>query len=174
MKKDITTGSSTQRDRWPSTSRSFLSPWFDHFTDQTRWMDDFFGRDMANFSNDARSMMPAIDVDETGNEFIVRADLPGVKQEDVSIDCTGNQLSISAERKYETPEGGKSGRRERFYGSYQRSFTLPTGVDADNIAASFEGGVLTLNIPKTEQIKARRIQIGESKKASLSGRAEKH
>lgn len=166
MRKDISRSTSSGREeQLPISRRSslFSSPWSEDYLDPVRMFDRFFNRDLSAFTENNRSMAPAIDVDETNDAYIVCADLPGVKKEDVSIECSGNQLTISAERKYETPEGGKNGRRERFYGSYQRSFTLPSGVDADKIAATFEGGELKLQIPKGEQARSRKIEIGEKK-----------
>jgi HSP20 family protein len=161
MRKDLTT-KSNRDDRSPAPRRSsFLSPWFDDYLEPTRW-----------FGGEDRFLAPAIDIDETDDEYIVSTDLPGVKKEDISVECVGNQLTLSAERKYESSEGKKSDRRERFYGSYQRSFTLPTGVDTDKVEASFEDGVLCVRIPKGEQAKSRRIQIGESK--NRSSEEQKH
>jgi HSP20 family protein len=162
MKKDVATRTN-RADRMPVTRRpSFASPWFDDF-EPAKWFDDFFSRDLSPFYGDNRFLAPAIDIDETNEEYLVSADLPGVKKEDISIECAGNQLSISAERKYESVDGKKSDRRERYYGSYQRSFTLPAGADMDKVEASYDGGVLNIRIPKGEQAKGRRIEIGEAK-----------
>jgi HSP20 family protein len=165
MRKDLSRSQPGQVDRMPASRRSsFLSPWSDDFWEPTRWFDDFFGRDMSNFPMDSRFLSPAIDIEESNDEYVVSADLPGIKKEDISIECHENQLTISAERKYESNEGKKHDRRERFYGTYQRSFTLPSGIDPDKIEASYEGGVLNIRIPKGEQQKARRIEIGDTKK----------
>ena len=79
-----------------------------------------------------------------------------------------------AERKYETHENKKGNRHERFHGTYQRSFSLPQGVDAAKIAASYEGGVLEVHIPKGETVKSKRIQISESKKESSNKKVSTH
>lgn len=173
MRKDLST-LNNRREGLPVTRRpsGFLSPWFEDFFEPTRWFDDFFGRELSPMYGERSFLSPAIDIDETDSEYIVTADLPGVKKENVSIECSGNQLSISAERKYESTEGRRSDRRERYYGSYQRSFTLPTGADADRIEASFEGGVLTVTIPKGEQAKARKIEIGAPKTAGSEAKAK--
>lgn len=169
MKKDITRSESGRADRMPILRRpSFFAPWFEDYMEPTRWFDDFFGRDLSRMASDDKFLSPAIYIDETASEYLVRVDLPGIKKEDINIECTGNQLTISAERKYENEDGRKQGRRERFYGTYQRSFTLPTGVDADKIKASFDNGELTVHVPKGEQAKAKRIQIGAAPKATSS------
>lgn len=165
MKKDVATRSNNA-EQMPVSRRpsGFFSPWFEDFFEPLgmRRFDDFFTRDIAPYYNN-RFLSPAIDIDETANEYLVSVDLPGIKKEDISIECAGNQLTISAERKSESVEGRKNERRERFYGSYQRSFTLPTGADPDKVEASLEGGVLIVKIAKGEQAKARRIEIGEPK-----------
>lgn len=172
MRKDLAR-SSGQSDRLPiSRGSGFFSPWFDDYISTPRLFEDFFDPQFPALTNEMRSFAPAIDVDETDNEYLVYADLPGVKKEDVNIECKANQVTISAERKYETPEGKKSNRRERFYGSYLRSFTLPVGVDEDKIEASFDGGVLTLKVPKGEQIKAKRITINDAKSKTVDVKAK--
>lgn len=160
MKKEI----SNSQDSWvPSTRKnSLFSPWFeDDFMEPHRWMNDFFNRDFPALAKRERFFSPAIDVDETETEYLLSADMPGIKKEDINIECVSNQLTISAERKYESSEGKKSDYQERFYGTYQRSFSLPTGVDAERIAASFENGVLTVYVPKAEQVKTKRIEIAD-------------
>lgn len=160
MRKDI---SNTNQDQsnYPQSRRSnFLSPWGNDFWEPGSW-DNFFSPELSSF--DSKFLSPAIDVEESDNEYLVSADLPGLKKEDISIDCSGNQLTISAERKYEKQEGKKQGRRERFYGTYQRSFTLPVGVDTNKIDAAYDGGVLTVHIPKGENIKSKHIPIGSGR-----------
>lgn len=170
MRKDLERADRSQRS--PVSRRSqFSTPWFDDLFEPTRWFDDMFRRDLAPAA-EGKFLSPAIDIDETDSEYIVIADLPGVKKEDISVECSGSQLTISAERKYESTEGRKSDRRERYYGSYQRSFTLPSECDPDKIEASFEGGVLNVHIPKGEQAKARRIQIGEGRSQAQSREQE--
>jgi len=173
MRRDLTQAQGGRADRLPVNRRSgFFSPLFEDYFEPARWFDDFFNREMAGMRDQARSLAPAIDIDETADEYLVTADLPGIKKEDINIECVGNQLTISAERKYESTEGRKQERSERFYGTFQRSFTLPSGVDAENIQASYEGGVLTVHVPKVEQAKPRKIEIGEGKSSQAA--QEKH
>jgi len=90
---------------------------------------------------------------------VLRADLPGMREDDVSIELENNVLSISGERKHESAEGKGFYRLERASGAFSRSLTLPEGVDAEAIAASFQDGVLELRIPKPEQRKPHRVRI---------------
>lgn len=178
MKKELARTPTGRADRLPISRRSSLfTPWFEDYFEPTRWFDEFLGRDFLPLTAGEGFLAPAIDIEETSDEYLVSTDLPGVKKEDINIECSGNQLMISAERKYETVEGRKQDRRERFYGSYCRSFTLPAGSDPEKIEAAFENGVLTVHVHKGEQAKAKRIQIGEKKKVTedrTQERTEKH
>jgi HSP20 family protein len=110
--------------------------------------------------NGARRWTPAMDLVETEDHFVLRADLPGLGEDDVKIEVAENVLTVSGERRYEH-EARKEGfyRLERGTGAFSRSLTLPDGVDADAIAASFDRGVLEVRIPKPEQRKPRRVEI---------------
>jgi HSP20 family protein len=105
--------------------------------------------------------LPAMDLVETDDEFVLRADLPGLSQEDVNVELEDNVLTISGERK-SAHEARKEGfyRIERAYGRFSRSLTLPEGVDGENISADFDRGVLEVRIPKPEERKPRRVSIG--------------
>jgi HSP20 family protein len=109
----------------------------------------------------ARRWVPAMDLVETDEHFVLRADLPGLDEGDVNIEVNDNVLTISGERKYEH-EAKKDGyyRLERGSGQFNRSLTLPDGVDLDAIEASFEKGVLEVRVPKPEERKPRKVQIG--------------
>ena len=107
-----------------------------------------------------RRWSPAMDVVETEDQYVLRADLPGVSEGDVKIELDENVLTISGERKSahkETKEGYY--RVERAFGSFSRMLTLPEGVDADSISANFDRGVLEVKIPKPEQRKPRKVEI---------------
>jgi HSP20 family protein len=112
----------------------------------------------------ARRWVPSMDLVETDEHFVLRADLPGLSEKDVSIEFEDNVLTVSGERKAEHEEK-KEGfyRMERSFGQFRRSLTLPDGVDADAIAATFDKGVLEVRIPKPEQRKPRKvaIQVGD-------------
>ena len=112
-----------------------------------------------------RRWMPAMDLVETEDHFVLRADLPGLAEEDVSIEVEDRVLTVSGERKSEHSEN-KDGyhRVERAFGSFSRSLTLPEGVDAEAVTANFANGVLEVSIPKPEVRKPRRIEIGSEPK----------
>ena len=111
--------------------------------------------------NTLRRWMPAMDLVETEDQFVLRADLPGLTEGDVTIEVEDNVLTVSGERKAEH-EAAKEGyhRVERAFGAFSRSLTLPEGVDAGAVTASFDRGVLEIRIPKPEQRKPRKISIG--------------
>jgi HSP20 family protein len=107
-----------------------------------------------------RRWVPAMDLVETDDSFVLRADLPGMTQEDVKIELEENVLTVSGERKsqHEIKQEGYH-RVERAFGSFSRSLTLPKGVDADAVTAKFDNGVLEISVPKPEERKPRRIEI---------------
>ena len=108
-----------------------------------------------------RRWMPAMDLLETDSHFVLRADLPGMSEEDVNIEVEERVLTVSGERKAEHTERKDSYQRiERAFGSFSRSLTLPDGVDAEAVSASFDRGVLEVQIPKPEQRKPRKVSIG--------------
>jgi HSP20 family protein len=108
-----------------------------------------------------RRWLPAMDLVESGDHFVLRADLPGLSEEDVNIEVEDRVLTISGERKAEH-QADKDGfhRIERAFGGFSRSLTLPEGIDADAVQASFDRGVLEVRIPKPEERKPRKISIG--------------
>lgn len=107
-----------------------------------------------------RLMSFALDVSESDNEYQVEASLPGIDPEDLEITYTGNTLTIKGETKSESEkEGARYHMRERRFGSFSRSITLPSTVDASKIEANYEKGVLKLQIPKAEEAKPKRIEV---------------
>jgi HSP20 family protein len=107
-----------------------------------------------------RRWIPAMDLVETDDHFVLRADLPGLGEDDVAIELEDNVLTVSGERKAEhedTREGFY--RLERASGAFRRSLTLPDGVDAEGISAKFDKGVLEIRIPKPAEHKPRRVAI---------------
>src|SRR5688572_28252814 len=121
-----------------------------------RLFDTFFGGE----AQAARRWVPPMDLVEAEDHFVLKADLPGLSEGDVSIEVQDGTLSISGERKaeHESRERGWY-RIERSFGSFSRSLTLPDGVDAEGISAEFDRGVLEVTIPKPEERKPRRVQI---------------
>lgn len=108
-----------------------------------------------------RRWIPAMDLVETEDHFVVRADLPGLDEKDLNVELEDNVLTISGERRSEHEEG-KEGyyRVERAVGQFARTLTLPEGIDPDGVQASVDKGVLEVSIPKPEQRKPRRVSIG--------------
>ena len=108
----------------------------------------------------ARRWVPSMDLVETEDHFVLRADLPGMSEDDINIEFEDGTLTVSGERKaeHETKNEGYY-RVERATGVFSRSLTLPEGVDADAVEASFDKGVLEVLIPKPEQRKPRRVAI---------------
>jgi HSP20 family protein len=111
--------------------------------------------------NVARRWMPAMDLVESPDHFVLRADLPGMGEDDVQIEFEDGTLTVSGERKSEHEEREEGFHRvERAFGAFSRTLTLPKGIDADAVTASFDRGVLEIRIPKPEQRKPRKIAIG--------------
>jgi HSP20 family protein len=110
--------------------------------------------------NGSRRWIPAMDLVEEGEHFVLRADLPGVEGHAVNVELQDSVLTISGERRSEHDERTDGYQRlERAYGSFSRSLTLPEGIDPDAINASFNNGVLKVTVPKPEQRKPRRVAI---------------
>jgi HSP20 family protein len=104
--------------------------------------------------------MPDVDIAETDGNITVKAELPGMDAKDIDIDVTGDVLTLRGEKK--TEEEKKEDRyycRERHYGSFQRSFRLPAGVQSDKVDAEFKNGVLSINVPKSKEGKQKKINI---------------
>ncbi|MFO7861348.1 MAG: Hsp20/alpha crystallin family protein [Desulfosalsimonas sp.] len=103
---------------------------------------------------------PMVDTYEKDDAIMIKAELPGVKKDDISIDVNNGVLSIKGERKHEEDVNEDNYyRRERFYGKFQRAFTLPDNADPDKIEAGFKDGVLEVKVPKTEQSKGKKVEI---------------
>jgi HSP20 family protein len=127
--------------------------------------DSVFDAPSPTRSGALRRWMPAMDLVEGDDNFVLRADLPGLTQDDIKIEFEDRTLTVSGARKaeHETKKDGYV-RVERAFGSFSRSLTLPQGVDPEAVTASFENGVLEVTIPKPEAHKPRRIEIGAAPK----------
>ena len=136
--------------------------------EMNRLFDSFFDTPARSNGSGARRWIPPMDLVETEDHFVLRADLPGLGEGDVRLEVQDNVLTLSGERHFEH-DAKKEGffRVERGSGSFSRSLTLPDGVDPDAIAASFDKGVLEVRIPKPEERRPRRVQIavGDAQKA---------
>ena len=137
-------------------------------SEMNRLFNTFFDTPTSGSGNGggaARRWVPSMDLVETDEHFVLRADLPGLTEADVSIELEDNVLTVAGERKAEH-EDKQEGfyRMERSFGQFRRSLTLPEGVDADKIAATFDNGVLEVRIPKPEERKPRRVAISVGEK----------
>lgn len=109
---------------------------------------------------DAGGWYPKVDVAESEHGFTVQAELPGLKKEDIKVTFEDHVLTVEGERKQvEEQKDQNFFRRERAYGKFRRSFKLATEVDADKVGASYQDGILTLTLPKSEAVKPRQIDI---------------
>ena len=126
----------------------------------------FFGVAPARTPNRDKEAMtvtewaPSVDITEDDKEYLVKADLPEVKKEDVKVTVENGILTITGERKFEKEEKDKKYHRiERSYGNFLRSFTLPDGADGTKVSADFKDGVLKVHLPKTEKAKPKAVEV---------------
>jgi HSP20 family protein len=151
----------------PERSVTVWQP-FREVEDIGRRFEDYFGRSFfpafwRRFSPEGWS--PAIDVVEKDDKFVVKVELPGVKEEDVDVSVSGDMLTISGEKREESEEKKKGYYySESSYGSFSRSVTVPSSVDTSKIAADFDKGVLEITLPKTPEVKAKKIKVAGKKK----------
>ncbi|PSQ53390.1 MAG: heat-shock protein [Bacteroidetes bacterium QH_10_64_37] len=127
-----------------------------------RVFDRFFpSREQTQESSSSRAVWrPQMDLTETDESYRLHLDMPGMSKDELKISYQDNELVVSGERKStHTDEDEEFVRVERSFGQFRRSFTLPRTVDADNIDATYDNGVLTVTVPKTEKVKPRQIEI---------------
>lgn len=132
---------------------------------------DFFDRMLADFNTPTSSLFNDEDfvadseIVEGNDHYLVSVDLPGLKKEDIKIEVSNNTLSISGERKRETVsnKNQKIQRTEKYYGSFKRSFTIPSLTQSDKIEANYQDGVLQVYVPKAQAAQARKIEIKSEK-----------
>lgn len=136
----------------------------DRFFDQM-WGETSFDLEPKIFTGlEGPVFAPSCDINETDSHYLLTFDIPGVKKDEVKIDLRDNMLTVSGERKEEREESKRGlTRSERFYGNFERSFTLPMNVKGEQIEANYSDGVLRVAIPKSEPTQVQQIKIGESK-----------
>ncbi|NUN71176.1 MAG: Hsp20/alpha crystallin family protein [Bacteroidetes bacterium] len=129
--------------------------------DMNRIVDEFFRGDLlADGGFSRRDWYPAVDITENAERYVLNAELPGMAKEDVQVTLENNVLTIRGEKKGTTEEKqGDVHRIERRFGSFERSFTLPSTVDVNKIDAQYKDGVLSLTLPKAEEAKPRAIDV---------------
>jgi HSP20 family protein len=143
---DLASGSAS--DRW-SNLRDELNSFFD----------------MPFSSNSGRTgqlftgWSPALDLYESGDHFVAVVELPGMRKEDIDISLHDGALTISGERKRESNNGETAQRTERYVGTFRRSITLPTRVDAGKVSATYQDGILKVTLPKAEEAKPKQIKV---------------
>lgn len=145
-----------------------LTPWnpFKEMEDLQSRLAKVFGLAPARVGNGAEELMtvaewtPSVDITEDDKEWLVKADLPELKKEDVKVTVENGVLTISGERKLEKEEKNKKYHRiERAYGAFVRSFSVPDGADAEKVNAEFKDGVLKVHLPKNEKAKPKSLEI---------------
>ena len=105
---------------------------------------------------------PAVDIFETENEIMVKAELPGIERKDITLNLDNNVLTVKGERKFEKETRQENYHRiERSYGGFSRAFSIPAIVDDEKIRADYKDGILTIALPKKEQVKPKQIRIGD-------------
>jgi HSP20 family protein len=129
--------------------------------EMNRMVNEFFGGGNGEAAGtELSSWTPAVDIHETDDGYVIKAELPGVSKDDVSIDIHQNTLTLRGQRKHEAEvKQDKYHRVERAYGTFQRSFTLPVMIDQEKVQATYKDGVLELHLPKSEAAKPKRIAI---------------
>lgn len=143
----------TRASTWPGVSR---------LSDLRDEIDRIFEAPFARTS-EFLGWTPAFDVFEDKDNFTVKAEVPGIKKEDINVSLHDGNLIISGERKSEThSEGTEVYRAERFFGKFQRAVSLPATVAADKVKAQYKDGVLTITLPKSEEAKPKQIEVNVS------------
>ncbi len=135
-------------ERWPNLwKKGALETFFDDVFNPERQLQ-------------AKQYMPAVDVEETEKEYVLKVDLPGFKREDINVELHDRRLTISGTRKEERVEKSKGYHlEERAYGEFKRSFEMPENVDSEKVDAAYENGVLMLRVHKATPLSSRKIQI---------------
>lgn len=144
-----------------------LAKWepFRELEEMSNRLNRFFGRppattDAAHVPLSSPDWAPSVDISETDRDYVIKAEIPEVKKEDVRVTLEDGVLTIQGERKQEKEDKGKRYHRiERSYGSFVRSFELPSTIDEDRVKADFKEGMLTLTLPKSEKAKPKALDI---------------
>ena len=141
------------------------APWsaLDHWGNLRDELNSFF--DMPFWSSFGRTgqlftgWSPALDLYESGDQFVAVVELPGMRKEDIDISLHDGTLTISGERKRESANSETAQRTERYVGTFRRSITLPTRVDTGKVNATYQDGILKVTLPKAEEAKPKQIQV---------------
>jgi HSP20 family protein len=162
-------------ERWQPWS---LRPWrpFRDFEEMERWMEEALrpGVPAVWWRTPTAEMawLPAFEMYEKPDKFVVRVDLPGMKKEEIDVHVVGDTLTVSGERRESTEVKNEEYRRCEFnYGSFSRSITLPAAVNAARVDASFENGVLEITLPKAVEVKPKKVQVKGKETKALGSKA---
>lgn len=149
--------------RWEPFGR--WNPWKD-LEEMEKRLSSVFGPAPARVGGDKEEAIsvaewsPLVDITEDDKEYVVKAEIPEMKKEDIKINVHDDVLTVSGERKYEKEEKGKKYHRvERAFGSFMRSFTLPEDADGTKVSAEYKDGVLKVHLPKSEKAKPKAIEV---------------
>jgi HSP20 family protein len=149
--------------RWEPLSR--WSP-LKELEEMEKRLSTIFGKAPSATSGDKKEAIavaewsPLVDITEDEKEYVVKAEIPEMKKEDIKLNVDDDVLSITGERKYEKEEKGKKYHRvERAYGSFVRSFTLPEDADSSKVSAEYKDGLLKVHIPKSEKAKPKKSEV---------------
>jgi HSP20 family protein len=153
--------------------RRGMIPWrpLRELEEMERHLEDVFGRPFLSAAwrripMEEMGWAPAIEVFEKEDKFVVKAELPGMKEEDIDVSVVGDTLTLKGEKKAETEVKEEDYYCcERSYGSFSRSIALPSNVDTKKIEASFEDGVLEISLPKAPEVKPKKISVSAKRKA---------
>ncbi len=139
--------------------RNEMAPW-SPFREWDMPISRFFEDMWGDVDLPRKAWAPAVDLQETDQAYILKADLPGMKKEDISVSVEEGVVTLRGERNQEeTKEDSGFHRVERRYGSFQRAFRIPGGVDAEKVAAHYRDGVLELTLPKRDEVKPKQIDV---------------
>jgi len=148
-----------------SREEGFWSP-FHQLSRLRNEIDRFFGSPLEEFLSPTTTSLfegwaPSVDLYEDKDKFVVRAELPGMKKEDIEVTASGDTITISGEKKREEEfkEGKDTYRAERFFGRFERVITVPAAMDTSKIQAHYQDGVLSLTVPKAEEAKRKQIEV---------------
>lgn len=149
--------------RWQRPEMNIWSP-FRHLSLLRDEIDRLFDSPLNALTSNSQQFLngwlPTLDVYEDRDHLVLKAELPGMKKEDINIQLHGDVLTLSGERKEEEVfDKAETYRAERFLGKFQRSLTLPVSVDASKVQASYKDGILTVTLPKAEEAKPKQIEV---------------
>lgn len=131
---------------------------FDELSRIKAQLDRFYGANQAGATPSAQ-VFPLVNITEDKDNYYIRGELPGIEADDLELNVTGKTLTLSGERKIDTPEGVSYHRRERRAGSFSRTITLPMDIASEKVSAALSDGVLTITLPKADEVKPRQVSI---------------